>query len=311
MTDFDSGLALLDLPVPEPAPNELLVRVHASSINPIDVLTAAGALRGMMEYEFPVVPGRDFAGVVEEVGTEVVGARVGDAVLGNLSKPVLHDGAWAEYLTVPVDGFVVPKPERLDFTAAAALPVVGLTALEAVDAVDPEEGELVLIVGAGGGVGSFAVQLAAERGATVIATAKPGDEQRLRGLGAAETIDYTMQDVVAAVRERHPEGVGALIDLVDRGDAFASVAALVQPGGRAASPIGAANAEELARRQVTGSNVMASNAGPPALARLAERAAAGELKVAIDSVRPLAEVPAAVAEFSAGKRGKVVVSIAG
>jgi NADPH:quinone reductase-like Zn-dependent oxidoreductase len=265
----------------------------------------------MMEYEFPVVPGRDFAGVVEEVGTEVVGARVGDAVLGNLSKPVLHDGAWAEYLTVPVDGFVVPKPERLDFTAAAALPVVGLTALEAVDAVDPEEGELVLIVGAGGGVGSFAVQLAAERGATVIATAKPGDEQRLRGLGAAETIDYTMQDVVAAVRERHPEGVGALIDLVDRGDAFASVAALVQPGGRAASPIGAANAEELARRQVTGSNVMASNAGPPALARLAERAAAGELKVAIDSVRPLAEVPAAVAEFSAGKRGKVVVSIAG
>ena len=311
MTDFDSGLALHDLPTPEPAADELLVRVHASSINPIDVLAAAGALRGMMEYEFPYVLGRDFAGVVEAAGSEVVGSKVGDAVLGFLTKPVLHDGSWAGYLAVSVDGFVVPKPGALDFEAAAALPIAGLTALAAVDAVDPHAGDLVLVIGAGGGVGSFAVQLAAQRGATVIATAKPGDEQRLLGLGAAETIDYTAGDLVAAVRERHPDGVRSVIDLVSHGDGFAAGAGLVQAGGRAASPLGAANVDELAARQVTGTNVMASDPGPAGLARIAESAASGELKVVIDAVRPLEEAPAAVEEFPRGKRGKIVLSIAG
>ena len=310
MTDFDSGLALHDLPKPEPAADELLVRVHASSINPVDVLAAAGALRGMMEYTFPVVLGRDFSGVVESVGSEVVGSRVGDAVLGFLTKPTLHDGAWAEYLTVPVDGFVVPKPEALDFAAAAALPVAALTALAAVDAVDPRPGDLVLVIGAGGGVGSFAVQLAAQRGASVITTAKPGDEQRLLDLGAAETIDYTGQDLVAAVRERHPDGVRSVIDLVNHGDGFAPGAELIQAGGRAASPLGAVDVDGLAARQITGTNVMGSHPGPAGLARLAEAAAAGGLKVLIDSARPLEEVPAAVEEFPRGKRGKIVVSIA-
>jgi len=311
MTGFDSGLALHDLPAPEPAADELLVRVRASSINPVDLLTAAGALRGMMEYEFPAILGRDFAGVVEAVGPEVVGSKAGDAVLGYLAKPVVHDGAWAERLTVPVDGFVVPKPDALDFADAAALPVAGLTALAAVDAVDPHPGDVVLVIGAGGGVGSFAVQLAAQRGATVIATAKPGDEQRLLDLGAAETIDYTDQDLVTAVRERHPKGVRSVIDLVNHGDGFAPGASLVQAGGRAASPVGAANVDELAARRITGTNVMASHPGPAGLARLAESAATGELKVVIDAIRPLEEVPAAVEEFARGKRGKVVVSIAG
>jgi len=309
MADFDSGLALDDLPAPAPAADELLVRVYDSSINPFDVLVAAGALRGMLDYDFPVVPGRDFAGVVEGVGSEVVGSGAGDAVLGYLTKPGPHEGAWAEYLTVPVDGFVVPKPEALGFAEAAALPVAGLTALAAVDAIDPQPGDLVLVIGAGGGVGSFAVQLAARLGATVIATSKPGDEQRLLGLGAAETIDYTAEDLVAAVRRRHPEGVRSVIDLVNHGDGFAPGASLVEAGGRAASPVGAVNVEELAARGITGTNVMASQPGPAGLARLAESAAAGELKVVIDAVRPLEEVPAAVEEFPQGKRGKIVVSI--
>ncbi|MGZ4381504.1 MAG: NADP-dependent oxidoreductase [Gaiellaceae bacterium] len=309
MTDFDSGLALHDLPTPEPAADELLVRVHASSINPIDVLAAAGALKGMMEYDFPSVLGRDFAGVVEAVGSEVVGSKVGDAVLGFITKPVLHDGAWADYLPVRVAGFVVPKPEALDFASAAALPIAALTALAAVDAVDPHPGDVVLVIGAGGGVGSFAVQLAAQRGASVIATAKPGDEQRLLDLGAAETVDYTGGDIVAAVREGHPDGVRSVIDLVNHGDDFMPAVALVQAGGRTASPLGAANADELAAREITGTNVMASHPGPAGLARLAESAASGELKVVIDAIRPLEEVPAAVEEFARGKRGKVVVSI--
>ena len=91
--DYDSGVALHELPTPEPAPNELLVRVHASSVNRIDVLIAGGVLKGMMEYEFPAVPGRDFAGTVERLGADISRFEVGDEVFGFLTKPIVHDGA--------------------------------------------------------------------------------------------------------------------------------------------------------------------------------------------------------------------------
>ncbi len=295
--------------MPEPAPNELLVRVRASSINRIDVLVASGMLKGMMEYEFPAVPGRDFAGTVEQVGSNANRFQVGDDVFGFLTKPTVHEGAWAEYVTVPEDGFVARKPSGLDFTEAAALPLAGVTALVAVDAVDPHEGDTVLVVGADGGVGSYAVQLATARGATVIATAKPDDEQRLRELGAAETIDYTQQDIAAAVRERHPDGVNALIDLVNQADGFAPFAEIVRDGGRAASSLGAADEDALAGRNITATNVMAS-ADASAMTRFADLVDRGELNAAVDAVRTLEEASAAIEQFTAGKRGKIVISLA-
>ncbi len=309
MTDYDSGVALRELPRPEPAPNELLVRVHASSVNRIDVLIAGGVMKGMMEYEFPAVPGRDFAGTVEELGSDASRFEVGDDVFGFLTKPTVHEGAWAEYVTVPEDGFVARKPSGLDFTEAAALPLAGVTALVAVDAVDPQADDTVLVVGADGGVGSYAVQLAAKRGATVIATVKPDDEQRLRELGAAETIDYTQQKVAAAVRERHPDGVDALIDLVNQADGFAPLADLVRDGGSVASVLGAADEDGLAGRKITATNVMAS-ADASVIGRLAKLVAGGEVKPAIDAVLTLDETPATIEQFGAGKRGKIVISIA-
>ncbi len=308
MTDYDSGVALHELPTPEPAPNELLIRVHASSVNRIDVLIAGGALKGMMEYGFPAVPGRDFAGTVEQVGPDVSRFEVGDDVFGFLTKPTVHEGAWAEYVTVPEDGFVTRKPSGLEFTEAAALPLAGVTALVAVDAVDPHENDTVLVVGADGGVGSYAVQLAARRSATVIATAKPDDEQRLRELGAAETIDYTQQNIAAVVRERHPDGVNALIDLVNQAEDFAPLADLVRDGGRAASSLGAADEEGLAGRNIAATNVMAS-ADASVIARLAELVVGGEVKPPIDSVLTLDETAAAIEQFTAGKRGKIVISL--
>ena len=309
MTDYDSGVALHELPTPAPGPNELLVRVRASSVNRIDVLIAAGMLKGMMEYAFPAVPGRDFAGTVEQVGSNVDRFQVGDDVFGFLTNPTVHEGAWAEYGTVPEDGFVAPKPSGLDFTEAAALPLAGVTALVAIDAVDLHEGDTVLVVGADGGVGSYAVQLAARRGATVIATAKPGDEQRLRELGADEAIDYTQQNIAAAVRERHPDVVDALIDLVNQADGFAPLADLVRDGGRVASSLGAAEEDALAGRDISATNVMAS-ADPSVMGRLADLVAGGELKPAIDAVLTLDETPAAIEQFTAGKRGKIVISLA-
>jgi len=308
MTDYESGISLHELPKPEPAPNELLVRVRASSVNRIDVLVAGGALKGMLGYEFPVVPGRDFAGTVDGVDSDVSRFRVGDEVFGWLNKPTLHDGAWAEYATVPEDGFVARKPDGLDFTEAAALPLAGVTALVAVDEVDPQAGDTVLVVGADGGVGSYAVQLAASRGATVLATAKPGDEPRLRALGAAETIDYTQQDVADAVRERHRNGISALIDVVDEAEGFARLVELVREGGRAASSMQAVPADPLGG--VAATNVVAS-ADVSVMARLAELAAKGDVRPAIDVVLTLDETPAAIERFAAGKRGKIVISIAG
>src|SRR5438128_4614588 len=309
MTDYDSGVALLELPTPEPAPNELLVRVHASSVNRIDVLVAGGVLKGMMEYAFPAVPGRDFAGTLEQVGSEVGRFEAGDEVFGFLTKPTVHEGAWAEYVTVPEDGFVARKPSGLAFTGAAALPLAGVTALLAVDAVDPHEDETVLVVGADGGVGSYAVQLAANRGAMVIATVRSGDERRLRELGATETIDYTQQSVAAVVRERHLDGIDALIDLVNQADGLVPLADLVRDGGRVASSLGAADADGLAGRNITATNVMAST-DATVIARLAELVADGELKPVVDAVLPLDETPAAITRFTAGKRGKIVISLA-
>ena len=308
MTDFDSGVSLGELPTPEPTSNELLVRVQASSVNGMDVGIVGGLLRGWMEYDFPVVLGRDFAGVVEGVGADTSRYRLGDEVIGFVFKPVLHDGTWADYVLTPQDGYLASKPASLDFGQAAALPLAGSAALLAVDAVEPSEGASLLVVGAGGGVGSYAVQLAATRGAHVIATARPGDEQRLRALGAAETIDFTTNDVAAMVRERHPNGVHALIDTASQADAFAGLAEVVRGDGRVASTLGAADIEKLAARSVTATNVGAAS-DPGAVARVAELADTGQLIVPVDSVLPMTQAPAAIEQFAAGKRGKIIIAV--
>ena len=143
----------------------------------------------------------------------------------------------------------------------------------------------------------------------MIATAKPGDEQRLRELGAAETIDYAQRDGAAAVRERHPDGLDALIDLANQADGFAPLADLVRDGGRAASSRGAAEADSLAGRNVAATNVLAS-ADASVMTRLAELAVAGQIKPAVDVVRALEEAPAAIEQFTRGKRGKIVIALA-
>ena len=119
-----------DIPEPPVGDDELVVRVHASSVNPVDVFMAAGAMKEMAEHEFPVILGRDFAGVVEQVGAGVSSYRVGDEVFGFLlhANPTVHDGSWAELISVAEDNFVAAKPRNLDFAQAGAAPLAGLTA---------------------------------------------------------------------------------------------------------------------------------------------------------------------------------------
>jgi NADPH:quinone reductase len=281
---------------------EVLVRVHASSVNPADAAIAAGMLRGMAEYEFPVTLGRDFAGVVEDVGSAVTRYKAGDEVYGFVmhANPTVHDGSWADYVVVPEDTSVARKPDSVDLATAGAAPLAALTALAALDALEPSVGSNVLVVGACGGVGSFFVQLAAAAGANVVTPAIPEeDREYLGGLGPCEIIDRNA-DVAANVREHYPEGVDAILDLVSP----APDDSLLKQGGRLASPLGAAG-EGPGRTNLMASPTTAN------LERLAQLLDAGELKVPIQRTYPLEQAGAALESLPATHtQGKLAITIA-
>jgi NADPH2:quinone reductase len=302
LTSFDTPPSLRDdLATPVPADGELLVRVHASSVNPVDAVIAAGALKEMAEYVFPVTLGRDFAGVIEQIGDGVSRYRIGDEVFGFLphASPAVHDGSWTELIAVPEDNFVAAAPRSLDLVRAGGAPLAAITALAALDALAPAASETVLVVGATGGVGSFFVQLAASAGATLIAPALPDDHDYLRKLGVGELIDRDT-DVAAAVRRAHPDGLDAILDLVS----FAPDTSLLHDGGRLASPLGAAG-EGPGRF-----NVMAQPA-PANLRRLAELLDSSRLRVPIQRSYRLEEAGEALQALSTSHtQGKLSLTIA-
>jgi NADPH:quinone reductase-like Zn-dependent oxidoreductase len=142
LESFDSGPTLQEIPTPQIAPNEVLVRVRASSVNPVDNAIASGMLKDMVEHEFPVVLGRDFAGVVEQAGSDVRDLSIGDEVFGFVSGmgPTVHDGSWAELIAVP-ESVATRKPEDIDTASAGAAPLAAITALSALDALGVSEGD--------------------------------------------------------------------------------------------------------------------------------------------------------------------------
>jgi NADPH:quinone reductase len=280
LDSFDSPPRLReDVPEPRAADNELVVRVRASSVNPVDAAIAAGLLKAMAEYEFPVTLGRDFAGVVEERGDGVSRYQVGDEVYGFLpgANPTVHAGGWAELITVPEDNFVTTKPRSVGMETAGAASLAAITALAALDALSSGEGDTVLVIGATGGVGSFFVQLAAAAGAHVIASALPEDEEYLRGLGVDEVLDRNV-DLETTLRARHPDGVGAVLDLVS----FAPRDSLLEEGGRLASPLGAAG-------EGPGRFNLVAQPTPENLQRLGELLDNGTLRVPIQRRYDLSE----------------------
>jgi NADPH:quinone reductase-like Zn-dependent oxidoreductase len=301
LDEFGAAPALrTNITEPRAGEHDLLVRVRASSVNPVDVAIAAGMLKEMVEHEFPVILGRDYAGVVEEVGPGVGRHRVGEEVFGFLlhANPTVHEGSWAELAVVPEDNFVAARPRSVTFAEAGAAPLAAITALAALDALTPAAGETILVVGATGGVGSFFVQLAAAAGAHVLAPALPEDEDYLRGLGADELVDRN-GDVAAAVLAAHPDGVDAIVDLVSQPDA-----SLLRDGGRIASPVGAAG--EGPNRF----NIMAQPT-PANLQRVAQLVDSGALRVPIQRSYPLEEAPKALEALTAAHtQGKLGVTIA-
>jgi NADPH:quinone reductase-like Zn-dependent oxidoreductase len=297
-----------DLPTPTATHGTVLVRVKAAGLNPVDNGIAAGMMAEMIPHQYPLVLGRDAAGVVEAVGDGVEGVAVGDEVIGHiLLAPPIQAGTLAEYAVLPAAA-VGPKPSGLDFVTAAALPLAGAGAAQAVAAVDPQPGQTVLVNGAGGGVGSFAVQLLAARGVTVVATGTPDSADRLRDLGAATVIDRTAGSVVEQVRADHPDGVDSLVNLAGFTPDDVPAGA-VRRGGKIASLTAVPDDHTLAASDLTGTQIMVG-ALREVVAPLAEQAAAGTLKVSVSSVVPLEQAAEALGTVAAGNaNGKIVVSI--
>jgi NADPH:quinone reductase-like Zn-dependent oxidoreductase len=304
----DRPARTIDIPKPEVGEADALVAVKAASVNGIDVYQAMGALAGMLEHSYPTVVGRDFAGTVEAVGPGFGSFAVGDEVFGFIPAiPPLKSGAFAHYVSGGPALVLARKPAGLGFSEAAALPLAGSAALDLLDAIDAKKGDVVLIVGATGGVGSFAVQIAAQRGLTVIATARADQDKYVRQLGAAETIDYSAGTVADAVRSRYPDGIAALIDVVNQKEALTELASLVRPGGHVATLMGAADVEQLASRGIGGTNVMAAPTAEK-LHLLAELANSGALRVQVQAAYPIDRADEALKAFQSGTRGKVVLT---
>ncbi|HSJ46183.1 MAG TPA: NADP-dependent oxidoreductase [Euzebyales bacterium] len=300
LDDFSSPPRLRDLPTPTPGPDEVLVRVQASSINGFDAAVAAGWLQGIVEHRFPVVMGKDFAGTVEATGDAVTRFAVGDTVFGVVMKPYVGDGGLGEYVTVGEQYGIARAPHGLDLNIAGALGLAGTAARDTWEAVAPAADAQVLISGATGGVGAIAVQYAASAGARVIATARPGAATDfVRELGADHVVDYTA-DLDTQVRAIAPEGVPAIIHLA--GD-LAHLAGLLAARGRMSTTLGFAT-DQLS------DGVMAVNADPSTetLTRLAADAARG-LRVPITRSYALADAPQALTDFTTGKLGKLAVTI--
>ena len=307
LEEFGQPGALVDIPVPEPAEGQIRIRIVAAGLNPFDNAVMQGYMKQYMEHRFPLVPGSDASGTVDAIGDGVTGWAVGDDAFGTVGKSYLGEGTLAEFTTVST-GTVGRKPEGLDHAAAAAIPVAGGTALTMVDAISPSEGDVVVAIGATGGVGSYFVQLAARRGARVVAVNRGENADYARGLGAVDVIDYTQEDVAGAIRSRYGDGIRAIADMHGDKDVIAGVADLISSGGHVVSAVGSADEEALSGRGVKATNVR-GNITTESLEALAAMIVNGEIANPVIQAFPLSDAQSAISAIASGHtRGKIVVT---
>jgi NADPH:quinone reductase-like Zn-dependent oxidoreductase len=224
------GIGFADLARPTPKADELLVQVHAASVNPIDNMITTGLFKAVVKLQLPATLGSDLAGVVTEVGSQVTRFKPGDAVFASTFEQ--GSGSIAEFAVVPERAAAL-KPANLDFVQAASIPMVGLTSWQALkERLHLQPGQKVFIPAGSGGVGTFAIQLAKHLGATVGTTTSTGNVDLVRGLGADEVVDYTQQPF-----EHVLSGYDAVLGTV-RGDAIEKSIGILKPRGRIVSLVG-------------------------------------------------------------------------
>ncbi|MFY9716785.1 MAG: NADP-dependent oxidoreductase [Thermoplasmata archaeon] len=303
--EFGAVPAVLELPLPTPGAGEVRVRMEGAGINPFDWKIADGVLKGSRPHVFPLILGVDGAGTIDAVGPGVARFRVGDRVFGQFLHDPVGRGTYAESALVPESKAIGRIPSSISSWEASALPTSGMTALEALDRLGLSSGKSLVVVGASGGIGSFAVPLAADAGVRVIAVARSSSHERLRSIGATETIDPSSPEPQAALRAIRPAGIDGLLDLVSDAPTFARWAATVRPGGIAATTVHAAG-------PVAGVRTVNIDLEPRSelLERLAALVAGGRIRVPMERVIDLSAAPAAVVEGRAGRlSGKTVIRL--
>lgn len=313
-----------DMPRPVAGPGEVLVRVHAAGLNPVDFKTREGKLKVIQRYELPVVMGNELAGVVEAVGAGVTGFAPGDRVFARTPKGAM--GAFAEYAAVPA-AVLAHAPSSIDLPTAAAIPLAALTALQALrDELHLKPGAKVFIPGGAGGVGTFAIQIAKHLGAHVTTTASPRGRDLVERLGADAVVDYTSQRIADHVRD-----MDGAFDLIG-GDTLNASFAVVKPGGTvvsvAALPEPLTATKDLgrgpalaalfwlvsfglrakARRHGVAYRFLFMHPSGPELAELAALVDAGKLEPILDRVVPFDQIADAFIHLESGRaKGKIVV----
>jgi len=320
------AMELRHVPVPTPGPGEVLIRVHAAGLNPIDYKMREGRLRAIYRYRLPIIAGNELAGVVADKGSGVMSLNEGDRVFTRVGKNTL--GAFAEYAVVRED-LIAKMPSTIDFTVAAGVPLAGLTALQTLrDELQVQRGEHIFISGGAGGVGSFAIQLATRFGAHVATTASARAEEKVRRLGADIVIDYTREHFDQILREYD----GAL-DLIG-GESLTKTFGVVRRGARVVSIAGVPEPQTAKQDLKAGPllamlfwaiswkirrNAKKHNASyryylmhPSGvdLSELASLIDQGDLEVVVDRVFPFEQVADAFAYLEQGHaKGKVIVQM--
>src|SRR3569833_220245 len=305
---FKGEPRLFEVAQPVPKPEQLLVKFASSALIPFDLKVADGIMECAMPAVFPLILGQDAAGTVSAVGHNATRFKSGDRIFGQFFHAPVGEGTFAEYAVVPQKGALAPLPREIDFPTAAALPTAGMTALAMVEALELEAGSSLLIVGATGGVGSFATQLAANKGLRVLATAAaPSDGERLRNLGASELYASRDEALISELQRNHPQPIDGINDQDNKTEGLTELAGLVRQGGCVLTTVFSADENALRARGLRGGNFEV-RASSSLLERLVGIVKSGKLTVPIDSTFSLAETPAAIARSRAGhSRGKTVI----
>jgi NADPH:quinone reductase-like Zn-dependent oxidoreductase len=296
-------LRLEEIPKPEPADDEVLVRVHATSVNPIDWKIRAGYLKQLLPYTLPLIPGWDVSGIVESTGPGASKWKPGDAVYGR--REIKQQGATAEYIAMK-ETELIAKPGSLDHVTASAIPLAALTAWQALfDSGGLAAGQTVLVHGAAGGVGHFAVQFAKRKGAHVIATASGRNQDFLRALGADHPVNYQTTRFEDIARD-----VDVVLDSF-AGETRARSWTTLKKGGILVSILGPAPIQDDADRHGVRQALIWAHWDAGQFAEISQLVVDGRVKPHIETILPLAETATAHELNAAGHvRGKVVIQIA-
>jgi len=295
-----------DVPTPQPGPSELLVKVMATSVNPIDYkIRQAGT---WAHIQFPAIIGYDAAGIIAAVGDRVKKFKVGDEVF---YTPIVfgHPGTFAEYNVVD-ESIVSLKPEVCTFNEAAALPLAGCTALDAIHFLQPEKGQTVLIHAAAGGVGSLAVQMAKAKGARVLGTCSAKNVEFVASLGVDDVIDYKSEDfALAALRLTDGKGVDAVFDTVG-GETLSRSLAAIKPNGRMVSITSTSGSLAAAYPKNITISFQFLERSARKMEELRGLVESGAVRPLIDATLPLEKVGEAQTRLEkGGVRGKIVLTV--